>query len=368
MAEAGEFTVRAFLAGKLDLSQAEAVADIIASSDKATHAMASNQMRGGYSSEFIILRDKLIELISLLELELDFSEEDVEFADRSQLTSLLEQVSGRVETLLSSFSLGNALKEGIAVAIVGAPNAGKSTLLNALLKDDRAMVSEIAGTTRDVIEEVITISGVKFRFLDTAGIRSTNDQLEQMGIERTYSTIGKAQIIILMIDALQCIESGKSNEMIEQQLADLPLKEEQKVQIIINKIDKLTELQLCNLMDIAKDITSQSAYNKQFMPLISISARKGINIDQLVSGLSVAVDTTPLYNGSTIVSNSRHYEALHNAKSALDRSLQGLEHGIASDLLSQDLREVLHHLGIITGEITTDDILGSIFSKFCIGK
>lgn len=350
-AQPGEFTIRAFLAGKLDLSQAEAVADMIASSDRATHALASNQMRGGYSSEFAVLRERLIELVSLLELELDFGEEDVEFADRSELARILGQVRERVSALLNSFNLGNAIKEGVGVAIVGSPNVGKSTLLNALLQEDRAMVSDIAGTTRDVIEQSLNIGGVHFRFIDTAGIRKTTDKLEQMGIERTLSTIERAQIVLLMVDV---------DENIETALSRINLRTDQKMCVIINKSDKLLSTEIESIVN--------SISSKSESEVIVISAKNATNIASVHNFLSDVINADPLYNGSTIVSNTRHYEALHNAQVALERADSALATNITADLLSQDLREVLHYLGTITGEITTTDILSSIFSKFCIGK
>lgn len=350
-AEPGEFTIRAFLAGKLDLSQAEAVADMIASSDRATHALASNQMRGGYSSEFAVLRERLIELVSLLELELDFGEEDVVFADRSELARILGQVRERVSSLLNSFNLGNAIKEGVGVAIVGSPNVGKSTLLNALLQEDRAMVSDIAGTTRDVIEESLNIDGVRFRFIDTAGMRKTSDKLEQMGIERTLTTIERAQIVLLMVDVSEDIEAA---------LSRINLRNDQKMCVIINKSDTLSEFDIEHVTNLVR--------SKSQSEIIVISAKTVTNITAVHNFLSQVLNADPLYNGSTIVSNTRHYEALHNAQSALERAAAALTAGITADLLSQDLREVLHHLGTITGEITTNDILSSIFSKFCIGK
>lgn len=366
-ATAGEFTVRAFLAGKLDLSQAEAVADIIASTDKATHALASNQMRGGYSSDFNALRDELLNLVSLLELELDFGEEDVEFADRTRLVNLITDVEAKVGELLGSFSLSNVIKEGIAVAIVGEPNVGKSTLLNAMLKDDRAMVSDIAGTTRDVIEESLNINGVRFRFIDTAGIRNTDDRLEQMGIERTFSSIGKANIVLLMSEAEGSLED--SVKRAAEMMPRVNVSAEQKTYIVINKYDKIADaIQPEVLEALVQKYCKGTDGACHVDGAVAISAKYGTNIDALTTLLSDSVDTEAVYNGSTIVSNSRHYEALHNASDALQRAHAGMTSGLPSDLLSQDIRESLHYLGLITGEITTDDVLGSIFSKFCIGK
>lgn len=343
MAQPGEFTIRAYLAGKLDLSQAEAVADTIAASSRAAHALASTQMRGGYSDELEQLRDKLLHLTSLLELELDFSEEEVEFADRTTLRETMQRIGREIDRLRNSFSLGNAIKEGVAVAIAGAPNVGKSTLLNRLLNEERAMVSEIAGTTRDVIEERANIGGVLFRFLDTAGIRSTDDRLERMGIERTMESIRRAQIVIHMIDATLPEISCKP---------DFTLRPDQQLLTVANKIDK--------------------APATQTLPenVIGISAKQGTGLDRLYDALRGAVDTEALYHGDPVVSNNRHYEALTTAREALDRALEGLGNDLPTDLLSEDIRQVIHHLGSITarGAIAPDEVLQNIFSKFCIGK
>lgn len=340
MASPGEFTLRAFLAGKLDLVQAEAVADLIASSSRAAHAMATNQMRGGYSEELEGLRDKLVHLTSLLELELDFSEEDVEFADRQALRRTMEQIGREIDRLRSSFSLGNAIKEGVAVAIVGAPNVGKSTLLNRLLNEERAMVSEIAGTTRDVIEERANIGGVLFRFLDTAGIRTTGDRLERMGIERTMESIRRAQVIIRLVDARHMDEA----------MPEFEVRPEQRVLTVVNKMDAAPE----------GFRVPEGA--------LGISARQGDGIEALCEALRSTVDTEGLYHGDAVVSNSRHYEALTAARESLGRALAGMDEGLPADLLSEEIRPVIRHLGEITGQITTDEILGNIFSKFCIGK
>lgn len=340
MASPGEFTLRAFLAGKLDLVQAEAVADLIASSSRAAHAMATNQMRGGYSEELEGLRDKLVHLTSLLELELDFSEEDVEFADRQALRRTMEQIGREIDRLRSSFSLGNAIKEGVAVAIVGAPNVGKSTLLNRLLNEERAMVSEIAGTTRDVIEERANIGGVLFRFLDTAGIRTTGDRLERMGIERTMESIRRAQVIIRLVDARHMDEA----------MPEFEVRPEQRVLTVVNKMDAAPE----------GFRVPEGA--------LGISARQGDGIEALCEALRSTVDTEGLYHGDAVVSNSRHYEALTAARKSLGRALAGMDEGLPADLLSEEIRPVIRHLGEITGQITTDEILGNIFSKFCIGK
>lgn len=342
MAQPGEFTIRAYLAGKLDLSQAEAVADLIASSTRAAHTMATNQMRGGYSDELEGLRDKLLNLTSLLELELDFSEEDVEFADRRALRETMELIGREIDRLRSSFALGNAIKEGVAVAIVGAPNVGKSTLLNRLLNEERAMVSEIAGTTRDVIEERANIGGVLFRFLDTAGIRTTGDRLEQMGIERTMESIRRAQVVIRLIDA----------QRLDEAMPQIEVRPEQRVLTVVNKMDAAPE-----------------GFR---LPegTIGISAKRGEGIDELCGALRNAVDTEGLYHGDPVVSNSRHYEALTAARKSLDRALAGMDEGLPADLLSEEIRPVIGHLGEITGRgaIAPDEVLANIFSKFCIGK
>ena len=344
MAQPGEFTIRAYLAGKLDLSQAEAVADTIAASSRAAHALASTQMRGGYSDELERLRDKLLNLTSLLELELDFSEEEVEFADRTALRETMQRIGAEIDRLRNSFSLGNAIKEGVAVAIAGAPNVGKSTLLNRLLNEERAMVSEIAGTTRDVIEERANIGGILFRFLDTAGIRSTDDRLERMGIERTMESIRRAQIVIHMIDAPTL--AGTLPE------PDFTLRPDQKILTVANKIDKASAS-----LNLPENI-------------IAISAKQGTGIDHLCDALRRTVDTEALYHGDPVVSNSRHYEALTTAREALDRALDGLGNDLPADLLSEEIRQVIHHLGSITarGSIAPDEVLQNIFSKFCIGK
>ena len=344
MATPGEFTMRAYLAGKLDLSQAEAVGDLIAASSRAAHALATNQMRGGYSSALEALRDRLLHLTTLLELELDFSEEDVEFADRQALRDTMEQIDCEIGRLCSSFAWGNAIKEGIAVAIVGAPNVGKSTLLNRLLGEERALVSEIAGTTRDVIEECINIDGVLFRFLDTAGVRATDDRLERMGIERTMESIRRARIIIRMIDAGQ--PAGESDE------AAMPgLRADQTLLTVVNKLDLHPDAALP-------------------AGAIGLSAKRGEGIDRLRRALRETIPTDALYHGSTVVSNSRHHEALTAARKSLARALEGLDAALPTDLLSEEIREVIRHLGEITGRgvITPDDILKNIFSNFCIGK
>lgn len=475
-ADAGEFTLRAFMAGKMDLSQAEAVADMISSLDRATHIMASTQMRGGYSAELAHLRGELLRLASLLELELDFSEEDIQFADRGELTELIEKTNAKLSALTDSFALGNVLKSGVGVIIAGSPNVGKSTLLNALLKEDRAMVSDIAGTTRDAIEESVTIDGVLYRFIDTAGIRASADVLEQMGIERTYRSMGKASVILYLFDAA----SGIGAEEIIQTASSLPLREGQKLCIVLNKCDgtrhvaddyrqpgkephdignslqsgneppdmacadgrpdnkahaapdsgqpknephgivgyggqpekeariaayrihpestlrtaidsEWPENELPYINDFGQResllrsaVDSERSANERCDPdncrrlerelrisgydVVSISAKYGDNIGALTDYLSSLVDSESVFRGDAIVSNTRHYEALLKSRESLDCVISGLKSGLSADLLAQDTRQALYWLGIITGEITTDEILSEIFSKFCIGK
>ncbi len=350
MAEAGEFTRRAFLAGKMDLSQAEAVADIIASSSHASHAIAATQMRGAYSGELQKLRNKLVNITSLLELELDFSEEDVEFADRSELRQLLQSLLERVTSLASTFSLGNALKEGVMVAIAGRPNVGKSTLLNRLAGEDRAMVSDIAGTTRDTIEVTTNIEGVLYRFIDTAGLHSTNDRLEQMGIERTEQALRKARIILWM---QECSDDGDGDGC---DLGNFAPTSEQTVIRIVNKIDLLDNA--------VKDTVSDDCTT----PTIYISAKSGEGVEELIAMFKSLTNASAAYEGEVIVSSQRHYEALKQARTALQSALNALDMGISSDLLSEDIRQVMYHIGTITGEISSTEILQSIFSRFCIGK
>ncbi|MCG8411581.1 MAG: tRNA uridine-5-carboxymethylaminomethyl(34) synthesis GTPase MnmE [Bacteroidales bacterium] len=353
LAKPGEFTLRAFVNGKMDLSQAEAVADLIASSSQSSHRVAMEQMRGGFSSEIVNLRDRLLHFISLLELELDFSEEDVEFADRSQLNSLLSNIQSLIQKLLKSFDLGNVIKNGVPVAIVGNTNVGKSTLLNQILNEEKAIVSDIAGTTRDVIEDVINIEGVAFRFIDTAGIRETSDTIESIGIERTFERIEKASIVLLLVDATENLETIKhAITTVKNRLGE----SQKKLIVAINKIDKSE-----HDLDI-RSLLSQSDV------LLKISAKTGENIDLLTQELLSVVNLTELNQNDVIVTNARHYEALENAFSALERAINGLQTGITGDFLAQDIRECLHYLGEITGEITTDEVLGNIFKNFCIGK
>ena len=345
MAQPGEFTKRSFLNGKLDLSQAEAVADLIASSNKATHQLAMSQLRGSVSSELAQLRDQLLHLTSLLELELDFSDhEDLEFADRTELNTIAKSIDKQVTRLAQSFETGQAIKQGIPVAIVGKTNVGKSTLLNRLLKDDRAIVSDVHGTTRDTIEDTIDINGVTFRFIDTAGIRQTTDQVEKIGIERTYSAIDKARIVLWVID--QKPSTKEFDDILERT-------ENKKLIVVRNKIDT------------AED--SHFALVK--IPLIEISAKQGTNLAQLEQTIYEAAGIPTLSDTDVIITNARHYDALIRARQSLSRVLDGLRLGLSGDLLSEDLREVLNILSEITGgQITTHEVLGNIFKNFCVGK
>jgi tRNA modification GTPase len=359
-AEAGQFTMRAFQNGKMDLAQAEGVADLIASTSQASHKLAMQQMRGGFSKEISQLREKLLSFISLIELELDFSEEDVEFADRTQLRELLEEVDGLIHKLLNSFTLGNAIKNGFPVAIAGNTNVGKSTLLNRLLNEEKAIVTDIAGTTRDVIEDVINIEGVEFRFIDTAGIRDTREKIEAMGIERTFDQIDKAHIILLLVDATQSAEAVQSTiEKVEQRTRDTG----KKLLVLLNKIDQVRHEQ--DLQHTEQAIQEVLATDDE---LLRISAKDGTNIDRLISQLLESINYSSLQQNEIMVTNVRHYEALKRASEAMARAREGLDSGLSSDLFAMDVRQVLHYLGEITGEITTDEILGNIFANFCIGK
>lgn len=374
LAEAGEFTMRAFMAGRMDLSQAEAVADVISSSSRATHHLASTQMRGGYSQRLSELRGELIRLCSLLELELDFSDEDVEFADRGELNSLMTTLMDEIAVLCESFKVGNAIKEGVAVAIVGEPNVGKSTLLNRLLGDDRAIVSSVAGTTRDTIEEVLNIDGVVYRFIDTAGLRVTSDELERIGIERTHEVISRAQIVIQMTD----VDRMKGLELLDLQV-------DQRLIVVVNKGDLLggesdgDSVGLMSGCDLSGGGSGNDSVSGDVMDIytrergvadgvVLLSARDGVGVDELLSRLRSAVDLERLYGGDIVVSNARHYGHLRDAYESLSRARTSLAAGLSADLLSDDIRHTLHHIGSITGSITTDDILTQIFSTFCIGK
>ncbi len=356
MASPGEFTMRAFLNGKIDLSQAEAVADLIASNSEAAQKVAMNQMRGGFSGEIQVLRKKLLDFVSLIELELDFSEEDVEFADRAQLENLLQQIMSLVKRLLDSFELGNVIKKGIPVVIIGEPNVGKSTLLNALLNEEKAIVSDIAGTTRDVIEDLVTIQGIQFRFIDTAGLRKTQDKIETLGIERTLQKINQAAIVLLLVDA----QDEKLPEKIKTTKKNVKDVENKKLIVLINKIDRLSS-----------DLSEFEGKLKQKYPqshFVFISAKHKTNITKLTDELLASVNYASLQDTEVIVTNVRHVEALKKADTSLQRAHEGLISGISGDFLSQDIREALHHLGEITGEITSNEVLGNIFQRFCIGK
>jgi tRNA modification GTPase len=357
MAEAGEFTRRAFVNRKFDLAQAEAIADLISSESEAAHRVAINQLKGGFSKELQIMRSKLLEMTSLMELELDFSEEDVEFADRSQLKALLQETLAHVDKLKDSFRLGNAIKNGIPVAIVGQTNTGKSTLLNALLGEDRAIVSDIAGTTRDTIEETLNINGILYRFIDTAGLRNTDETIEKIGIERSYKKISEANVVIGMLDATTGYESMLSSA--QEILSKVDLQHQQLI-LCINKVDTLTDQGETLLGALRIDLDNDD------IMVICLSAKHGFGINDLYNTLKLC---QPLASpDATLVTNVRHYEALLHASESLKSVQQGLEMNIPTDLVSQDLREALYHLGSITGEITTDEVLGSIFSRFCIGK
>lgn len=353
-ATGGEFTQRAFANGKMDLSQAEAVADVIASQSRASHHVAMNQMRGAFSRQLAALRSQLLQFVSLIELELDFSEEDVTFADRSRLTSLAADIKGVIDTLAQSYQSGNAIKNGLPVAIVGPTNAGKSTLLNTLLGDDRALVSDIEGTTRDVIEDTVVLGGTLLRFIDTAGIRQSTDVIESMGIERSFKKMDEARIVLWMIDAT----------------APLHQLSEFYAQVRGHCSDKAL-IAVVNKVDAASSQAARHELNAldPSIKVVEISARQGVGIETLKQEI-IDVAALPQVGdeNAVIVTNSRHYHALVRASQALDRTLQGLESGLSGDLVSQDLRECMHYLGEITGEISTHEILGEIFSHFCIGK
>ncbi|WP_297977795.1 tRNA uridine-5-carboxymethylaminomethyl(34) synthesis GTPase MnmE [uncultured Capnocytophaga sp.] len=357
LAQAGEFTKRAFLNGKLALNQAEAVADLIASDSEAAHQVALQQMRGGFTSEIEDLRQELLNFASLIELELDFSEEDVEFADRSQFEQLLKRIKTTLQTLIQSFSAGNAIKNGIPVAIVGKPNAGKSTLLNTLLNEERAIVSDIAGTTRDTIEETLHIAGVTFRFIDTAGIRDTKDQIEAIGVEKAKEKIKKAQIVLYLYNE----KENTTDEVIH--FITENYHKEAKFILLHNKIEDLQEVITPFDNEILASIPEEYIFSQ-----LRISAKENINIDELKKILSLYVKNLSPSAGNTIITNIRHYEALNNALQALEKVEEGMQIRLSGDLLAIDIRETLYHLGSITGAVSNDELLGNIFSRFCIGK
>lgn len=352
----GEFTRRAFANGKLDLSQAEAVADLIASTSEATHRLAMNQMRGGFSRELTDLRAQLLEFVSLVELELDFSEEEVEFADRARLTTLAHHIAAVITRLADTFQRGNAIKNGIPTIIVGETNAGKSTLLNRLLHDERAIVSDVHGTTRDTVEDTINLQGVTFRFIDTAGIRDTADTVESMGIDRTFAKLSQADIVLWTIDGTQPVPHM---EALAHKL--IPLCTGKHLIVIINKTDLLDDSRLTAIHD------SLTALGISPHSIMNISARNDTDIAPLENRIATLANTDDT-GSDVIVTNARHYEALIRAQKSIERACEGLACNYPGDLLSQDIRETMHHLGEITGEITTDEILGNIFKNFCIGK
>lgn len=355
-AQGGEFTMRAFLNGKMDLSQAEAVGDLIASENEASHQLALQQMRGGFSSEIKKLREQLLNFASLIELELDFAEEDVSFADREEFKKLLNTITEVLKKLIDSFALGNVLKNGVPVAIVGAPNVGKSTLLNALLNEERAIVSNIAGTTRDTIEDEISIGGIGFRFIDTAGIRATEDQIEKIGIQKTFEKIGQAKLILYLIDSLACVKDDQLAKQDEIEILKIEKEHPKKHLIVLgNKVDQLSR--------------EEQTHLKKLIPQIQfIAAKTGEGVEKLKESFIEGVHSGAISNNDTIITNSRHYDSLIKALEEIDKVKEGLAEELPSDLLAIDIRQALYHFGEITGEISSDELLGNIFANFCIGK
>ena len=374
-AEPGEFTQRAFLNGKMDLAQAEAVADVIASQNAAAHRIAFKQMKGGFSSELRDMRSELLELVSLMELELDFSEEEVEFADRGRLNDLLIQLIAHITRLIDSFRLGNAIKNGVPVAIAGATNTGKSTLLNALLGEDRAIVSDVHGTTRDTIEETLNIDGVLFRFIDTAGLRETSEIVEKIGIERTFKKISEASIVLGMVDLTRDFDT--SCETVSSIVESVDFNA-QKLVFLLNKTDicevnKNVQIinyivSLLNIKGVTSQLISNHGESADSVAIIPISAKTGSGTDLLRSVLASSQRDLLADSDTTLVTNQRHVQALTDARTSLLRTQEGLTLGIPTDLASQDIREAIYHLGSIVGEISTDEVLGNIFRNFCIGK
>ncbi|WP_350291675.1 tRNA uridine-5-carboxymethylaminomethyl(34) synthesis GTPase MnmE [uncultured Croceitalea sp.] len=355
-AEAGEFTLRAFLNGKLDLTQAEAVADLIASDNETSHQIAMQQMRGGFSNEIKTLRDELLNFASLIELELDFSEEDVEFANRNQFKDLLHRIKNVLKKLIDSFAVGNVIKNGIPVVIVGEPNVGKSTLLNTLLNEDRAIVSEIAGTTRDTIEDEISINGISFRFIDTAGIRETEDKVEGIGIRKTFEKITQAQVVLYLVDGYALFTPINNIEVLKFKIEKIKKKyPEKSLVVLVNKKDMLSREQLVVLEE-----------ELLGAPLLSAKTHEGV--ENLKNLLLDFINTGALRNNETIVANTRHYNSLTKALEEVEKVNYGMINNLPSDLIAIDIRESLYHLGEITGQVTNDELLGNIFSNFCIGK
>ena len=361
IAQAGEFTLRAFLNGKLDLSQAEAVADLISSDNEASHQIAMQQMRGGFSNEISKLREELLNFASLIELELDFAEEDVEFADRTQFTELLNRIEFVLKRLIDSFSIGNVIKNGIPVAIVGEPNVGKSTLLNALLNEERAIVSEIAGTTRDTIEDVLVIGGIGFRFIDTAGIRKTIDVVESIGIKKTFEKIEQAQVVLYLVDGCQLTVVGKLENLIIEINKTKNQYPQKPIIVVINKKDIISE-------DVLSTINNKLTTDNKQPIAIFISAKNKTGIDELKNTLLSFVNTGALRNNETIITNTRHYDSLLKALDEIQKVKFGLNSNLPSDLMAIDIRQALYYFGEITGEVTNDELLGNIFANFCIGK